>query len=211
MQVETSSDDEDGGPWLVKPKVGDGPCCPPGVGAAGAGGAEPPVADVAAAPGVPAVDAGAAPKAAAKAAVKAAAKAAGGAQGLESVSIHHNGQYIGSIKIDRRRKQFNAHCCMLGNGALKDHRTATMAECRMNRRFASKPLGFLVQWLRQGFAYDSREDHRDSASIISMIERRECREWLQQEAEVDDKMLMMLKLEAEWLDLHWTGVATVVE
>ena len=103
----------------------------------------------------------------------------------------------GHIKVDRRRHQFNAHCYCLGPGssqAPKDHRTASMPECRMNRVAAKKPLAFLVQWLRQGNAYDTRVDHRDSHMLITKDDRQACRDWLL----AQDELVEMLQLEAEW-------------
>jgi len=88
------------------------------------------------------------PKAAVcKAAGKAVAKAkATDAQQLLDVRImdQWGDRPIGSIKIDVKRKQFNAHCLQLGQpGSTCDHRTITMPECRLNRKVtaSNKPLG----------------------------------------------------------------------
>ena len=56
---------------------------------------------------------------------------------------------IGYVKVDVRRRQFNAHCKHLGPPR-KVHRTPTCKECRKNVVSSKKPLGVLVQWLRQG-------------------------------------------------------------
>ncbi len=146
---------------------------------------------------------------------KAKAKAAGLAQALMDVIITchlQDGRSIGSIKVDEKRKQFNAHCCQLGQpGSTQDHRTETMPECRMNRKASSKPLGFLVQWLRQADAFSSHDDHLTSNLLITLEERRVCRRWLQNQAETDPGILHLLRKEAEFLGLPWIGVATVVE
>ena len=119
-----------------------------------------------------------------------------------------DGQRIGVIKADLKRQQFNAHCCQLGQlGARRDHRTPTMPECRMNRVGKKQPLGFLVQWLRQGAAYIDRKDHKDSAMIISFDDRKECRLWLQGRGEMCD----LLRYEAEWSGVAWAGPDSVQE
>jgi hypothetical protein len=140
----------------------------------------------------------------------AAAPAAASYQGSldEYLITNEDGQYIGRVKVDRRRKQFNAHCCQLGLPCPKDHRTASTAECRLNRKCDKCPqLAFLVQWLRQSVAYNDRGDHRDSAIIINREDRGNCREWLHQQVELEP----LLRIEAEFLGLEWHGVATVVE
>lgn len=113
----------------------------------------------------------------------------------------------GTIKVDLKRSQFNAHCCELGGAGRKDHRTSTMKECRANRTSAKRPLGYLIQWLRQGCAYENREDHKLSSMLITYDDRVECRRWLREQAE----LLPLLRQEAEWLGLAWAGAATVVE
>ena len=86
-----------------------------------------------------------------------------------------------------------------------------MPECRTNRKAASRPLGFLVQWLRQGYAYLSHEDHMASQCIIDREDRRRCRQWLQEQAPVDPSILHLLQKEAEFLGLAWEGVQTVTD
>ena len=119
---------------------------------------------------------------------------------------------IGSIKIDFRHRQFNAHCCQLGQpGSVQNHTTPTMSECRTNRRAPSKPLGELVMWLRQSVAFPNHAYHLTSARIISRDDRRMCRRWLQEQAAVDPAILYLLQREAEFIGLEWTGVRTVEE
>ena len=115
--------------------------------------------------------------------------------------------FIGVIKVDLLRKAFSAHCCQLGAPALHDHRTATMQECRLHRVGTQKPLGYLVQWLRQGSAFDTRDDHKDSAMLITPDERENCRQWLRDRPAYED----LLKYEAEWNGLAWNGMGTVQE
>lgn len=115
--------------------------------------------------------------------------------------------FIGVIKVDLLRKAFNAHCCQLGAPALHDHRTPTMNECRLHRVGTKKPLGYLVQWLRQGSAFDTRDDHKDSAELITPDERENCRQWLRDRPAYED----LLKYEAEWMGLAWNGMGTVQE
>lgn len=86
------------------------------------------------------------PKAAAgKAVAKAKAKAKNGQQLFDIRIMDEWGDTpIGSIKIDEKRKQLNAHCRQLGQpGSSCDHRTVTMPECRVNRKVtaSNKPLG----------------------------------------------------------------------
>jgi hypothetical protein len=145
----------------------------------------------------------------ADAAVKGKGKGKGKAkQMLDVWPIHDEvGTYIGFIKVDRLREQFNAHCCQLGPPGAHDHRTATTRECRINRMATKKPLGYLIQWLRQANAYDCRDDHRDSGLLISRAEQVTCRDWLRgQEA-----LQPLLQHEAAWNGLAWRGVDTVTE
>ena len=48
----------------------------------------------------------------------------------------------------------------------------------MNRAAAKRPLGILIQWLRQGFCFDSHEEHLESAKIITDEEVATCRAWM---------------------------------
>lgn len=88
-----------------------------------------------------------------------------------------------------------------------------MAECRVNRKVGarSKPLGFLVQWLRQSHAFATHASHMESCLIINADDRRECRQWLRRQAETNPAILDLLKYEAEFLGLPWIGVNTVDE
>lgn len=145
------------------------------------------------------------------------AKARVSGHGLYDVRIPStldDGESIGIIKINAKQKQFNAHCCQLGQpGSCQDHRTPTMPECRMNRkaRAGSKPLGFLVQWLKQAHAFTNHADHMISHLLISAEERREGRKWLRRQAEIDPNILLLLQKEAEFIGLPWIGVGTVDE
>ena len=115
---------------------------------------------------------------------------------------------IGRIKVNRRQKQFNAHCCQLGPPYPKDHRTEKTPECRINRQSSHVPqLAFLVQWLRQSPAFANRGDHLASTIIIDAEDRRECREWLCRQPLLEP----LLRFEAEFLGLEWHGVETVRE
>jgi hypothetical protein len=81
-------------------------------------------------------------------------------QKLDEYPITHLGTYIGIIKIDRRRQQFNAHCIQLGlPDHEKDHRMPKTPECRINRKALKAPLGLLVAWLRISHCFDGRKDH----------------------------------------------------
>ena len=118
-----------------------------------------------------------------------------------------DGIHIGIIKVDKKSKSFNAHCCQLGAFGCKDHRTLTVKECRLNRDHKKRLLGFLVQWLRQGHCYDDRKDHKLSTMVITSEDQRVCRDWLRGQGALEN----LLKQEAEWLGLAWTGPATVAE
>ena len=103
----------------------------------------------------------------------------------------------GHIAIDVDKKQFDAHCYCLGPGsqqAPKDHRTDTQRECRLCRAGAKQPMAFLVQWLRQGHAFDCRVDHRDSQGLITQEERQDCRDWLLEQ----EDFVELLEREADW-------------
>ena len=127
---------------------------------------------------------------------------------LDSYAIDDaDGVHIGIIKVDKKHKSFNAHCCQLGGADCRDHRTLSVKECRLNRVYSKRLLGFLVQWLRQGHCYVNREDHKLSTMVISPEDQRECREWLRAQPALEN----LLVQEAEWLDLAWTGPATVSE
>ena len=115
--------------------------------------------------------------------------------------------FIGVIKVDLVRKSFNAHCCQLGPPAIHDHRTPTMPECRLNRVGTKKPLGYLIQWLRQSSAFDDREEHKGSADLINRADRVRCREWLRGEPSLE----RIMQYEAEWNDMEWSGPGTVKE
>ena len=117
------------------------------------------------------------------------------------------GNNIGFIKLDRLRHQFNAHCCQLGGSKPKDHRTAATPACRCNRTALKKPLGFLIQWLRQSEAFDNRGEHRESEGLITLELRRECRDWLRGRPELEPLMIF----EAVWNGLVWRGPHTVEE
>ena len=118
-----------------------------------------------------------------------------------------DGSHIGIIKVDKVHKSFNAHCCQLGGCGCKDHRTPTVKECRLNRDHKKRPLGFLVQWLRQGYCYENRNDHKLSVMVITSEDQRLCRDWMHRQVALEN----LLKQEAEWLGLAWTGPATVAE
>ena len=127
---------------------------------------------------------------------------------LDSYAIDDaDGVHIGIIKVDKKHKSFNAHCCQLGGASCNDHRTLTVKECRLNRVYSKRLLGFLVQWLRQGHCYANREDHKLSTMVITPEDQRDCREWLRGQPALEN----LLVQEAEWLGLAWTGHATVRE
>eukprot|EP00974_Lingulodinium_polyedra_P102596 9935118-Lingulodinium_polyedra.AAC.1 len=71
-----------------------------------------------------------------------------------------------------------------------------MPECRMNRVGRKKPLAFLVQWLRQGPIFESREEHRDSQGIINKEDELRCRRWLLEPAQ--KHLRPLLEVEAKW-------------
>ena len=125
----------------------------------------------------------------------------------EYVITDEMGTFIGTIKVDKIRKQFNAHCCQLGPPAIHDHRTRTTPECRLNRVATKRPLGYLIQWLRQSSAFHDREEHRLSAELITRADRDRCRQWLRETPELED----LMKQEAEWNGLAWEGPGTVGE
>ena len=109
----------------------------------------------------------------------------GDAQSLLEFSIGTHG----AIKVDLRRKQFNAHCNCLGQPeapAGKDHRTETTNECRTNSVAAKRPLAFLVAWLRLGFCFDNRSDHLAAKGIITNNDIEDARKWLQEQPELKD-------------------------
>ena len=108
----------------------------------------------------------------------------------------------GHIKVDMKRKQFNAHCLCINPPETKDHTTPTMSECRMNRSGHKQPLAFLTQWLLQSPNHDSHEDHMKSKHLIIKPQRDVCRDWLRRQPELAE----LLRLEA-----LWSGVAEVVE
>ena len=113
-------------------------------------------------------------------------------------------EHFGFIVLDRKRKQFNAHCACrgkaspeglaIGDSPPKDHTTATMPVCRTNVVGNKRPLGMLVQWLRQGRAFDTRKEHLDSRRIITKAERVECRAWVR----AQPALLPLLQCEKEW-------------
>ena len=109
---------------------------------------------------------------------------------LEIVNV----RTYGYIKIDRLRRQFNAHCAQLGPPHPKDHRTPTMDECRMNRQGAKKPLAFLVQWLIQAANSDTHNEHMASKLLITYEQRLLCRDWIMEE----ECFAEIRRLEAEW-------------
>ena len=82
-----------------------------------------------------------------------------------------------------------------------------MNERRRSRVYTKRPLGYLVQWLRQGYCYENRNDHKLSAMVITFEDQRLCRDWMRGQVALEN----LLKQEAEWLGLAWTGPATVAE
>jgi hypothetical protein len=96
---------------------------------------------------------------------------------------------VGSIKIDRKRKQLNAHC------PHKLHFTEATQKCTLNRKCIKAPIGMLVAWIRIGHVFLNRPDHLDSVGILSLSERQEAREW----AESQPALLPLLEFEAECL------------
>ena len=119
---------------------------------------------------------------------------------LPSIGVHQEldtikvGKY-GFIKIDRKRQLLNAHCASLGAPGMKDHRTPTCTQCRMNRKATKAPLGLLVAWLFIGEVFDSREEHKECTAILYPDKRRDAREWLRQQPDCS----VLLKFEAECL------------
>ena len=133
-------------------------------------------------------------------------------QHLDDIIItDEHGTVVGSIKIDRIRYQFNAHCCQLGPPHIQDHRTLQGTPCRLNRVAAKKPLGFLIQWLRDSEAYANRKLHKDSQMMISAADCSRCREWLQVAAQTDPQLEKLLRCEAEFLGVDWVGFDTIKE
>jgi hypothetical protein len=120
---------------------------------------------------------------------------------------------VGTIRIDEQRKQFYAYCCHLGQSGNHDHRTATMTECRLNRKPIAKStyLGQQVQWLRQSHAFVDRASHLDSVECITLEERIRCRRWMRDRALTDPGMLHLLQRVASFLGVPWHGVDTVQE
>jgi hypothetical protein len=100
------------------------------------------------------------------------------AQSLDDFVIDLEDGRVASIKIDRRRKQFNAHCGCLGPPPLIDHTTDRTDKCTLNRKAHKAPLGMLISWLRLGFCYTDRKDHYDAHAIITKEDREEARDWL---------------------------------
>ena len=101
---------------------------------------------------------------------------------------------FGIIKIDRKHKSFNAYCSCLAPPC--DHRTKTTPECRMNRVGRKKPVAFLVQWLRQGHCFSSRDEHLQSQGIIKPADELTCRHWLLDPAQ--KHLRPLLEMEAAW-------------
>ena len=120
---------------------------------------------------------------------------------LEKVDIKD----VGFIKIDMKRRQFNAHCKWLGDPLGIDHRTPTMPECRMNRGGRFAPLALLVVWLEKGCDCWDHAAHiklaRDRTKI-TLDDRTRAREWL----ESQPALARLIELEA-----LWCGVDRVVE
>jgi hypothetical protein len=137
------------------------------------------------------------------------------AQNLKTVRIldEWGDACIGTIRIDEQRKQFYAYCCHLGQPGNHDHRTATMTECRLNRKPTAKStyLGQQVQWLRQSTAFVDRASHLDSLECITREERIRCRQCIRDRALTDPGMLHLLEREASFLGVPWHGVDTVQE
>ena len=96
-------------------------------------------------------------------------------------------QHFGVIKIDLKRNSLNAHCSCLGQpGQPKDHRTALVPECRMNRAPQKRCLGLLVAWLQRGPFCEDRKAHVDMQRTCSgsLDLRRRARQWLEGQPEL---------------------------
>ena len=136
-------------------------------------------------------------------------------QHLQSVRIldEWGGECIGTIRIDEQRRQLYAYCRHLGGPGCKDHRTATTVECRLNRKpnAKTKPVGQLVQWLRQSHAFTTREDHLRSVACITPDDMTICRQWIREQALTDPGMLHLLEREASFMGVPWHGIDTVQE
>ena len=121
-------------------------------------------------------------------------------------------EYWGFIVIDAKYKRFEAHCGCFGAEStylvhcpwcpVKDHRTATIPLCTMQRVGTKRPLGFLVAWLREGYLWDSHAKHLEGRVLIKREQRIEARTWLEGKPE------MAALLEQEKL---WCGEAGKVE